>query len=76
MGDIYLSGASDNVRYLAESDRVSKDVIDKVKTNATYFSKRAFEPIKQFISDGNLISVEYSNQYIYRSEDFDCKDSK
>lgn len=74
--DIYLSGASDNVRCLVESDKVSKDVIERVKANATYFSKRAFEPMKQFISDGNLISVEYSNQYIYRSEYFDCKDSK
>ena len=61
--DIYSSGTKTN--------EVSEAMIEKVKSESTYFSTRAFEPIKQFIADGKLISVEYSNQFITRNEYFD-----
>lgn len=69
--DIYSSGTSDIVRCIFKTNEVSEAIIEKVKSESTYFSTRAFEPIKQFIADGKLISVEYSNQFITRNEYFD-----
>ena len=68
--NIYLSGTSDIVKY-AFKDEVSEEMIERAKSESTYFSERSFELIKQFIADGKLISVDYSNQYIKKNEYFD-----
>ena len=68
--NIYMSGTSDIVKCTFK-DKVSEEMIERVKAESNYFSERSFEPIKQFIADGKLISVDYSNQFITKNECFD-----
>ena len=61
--NIYMSRTSDIVKYTPKAG-VSKEMIERAKAESNYFSERSFEPIKQFIADGKMISIDYSNRYI------------
>lgn len=68
--NIYMSRTSDIVKYTPKAG-VSEEMIERAKAESNYFSERSFEPIKQFIADGKLISIDYSNRYITKNEYFD-----
>ena len=69
--NIYMSETSDIVKCTFNVDEASEEMIERAKATSNYSSERSFGPIKQFIADGKLISVEYSNQYITKNEYFD-----